>query len=435
MDDDRIEILDRVNIQFKDNCCDIFVSFYFEDEDGVLSSRANTIRELLFIQELCKLSGESAIVECSDSMGCPFTEDEVGFFNIQQDFNKIDNILSAFLSIEINGVQKNIDVEYLKQNYTNIYYEYNNYNDVINDFFIKFLKNDYIPAFYSYHDLLSSKDLIYINRDRSVIIGFDEEGLDKLKNIIGDKSYKVNEAIYGIEYCFIFSNNKIVVIDTKTFKDVQYIMQLLGSDNSAIDNLFIISSYLLFKNDEQNVWFIINSYQDDQENYFLKEKNLLADLYQKIEGHLPQNIKIMEYDYNKLSSSEFENMCQDLLDEMGFINIKHRGNTKSADGGVDIEADFQIVNPFGIELQHWIFQCKHTKKQPDRKDIAEIPLLLEEFSAEGYGLFYSGSFSQQTIERIKKLKNCRTQYWGGRDLNIELRKKNRTALKYFGLNI
>lgn len=80
------------------------------------------------------------------------------------------------------------------------------------------------------------------------------------------------------------------------------------------------------------------------------------------------------------------------------------------------------------------FQCKHTKTQVDRKDISEIPDLLKEFDANGYGLFYSGMLSPQTLDRIKnKKKEIDIQYWSKGELEILLRKYQNTAARYFGI--
>lgn len=133
----------------------------------------------------------------------------------------------------------------------------------------------------------------------------------------------------------------------------------------------------------------------------------------------------------KLDDRAFEKMCRDLFVDMGFQNVTQRGNTRASDGGVDLEADMKVETILGEQKQHWIFQCKHTKAQIDRKDISEIPDLLKEFNASGYGLFYSGMLSPQTIDRIKK--NESIKYWAKGELDILLRKYKETAIRYFGI--
>lgn len=362
-------------------------------------------------------------------MGCPFVEEEVGFFNIKQNWKRIDKLLLCFSSIASQMNKETLDVEYLEKYYQYIYYEYLDINNNLNEFFLKFLKNSYMSSASSYHGILNQNDLVYLNRDRTVIIGFSMSGLIKITEKIKGRFYKISSFFSGVDYSFAESGKAKITVDSKLLNEVKFIFEQLGSQD--INEFYINSEYLLFNDIEQQAWFILTGTYKDQEKFFLKEQSRILDLYNKIDSHLPSDIKVSDYNYEKLTSAEFENMCQELLGEMGFVNVRQRGKTNASDGGIDIEADAQIKSPFGDELQHWIFQCKHTKKQLSRKDISEIPLLIEEFNAEGYGIFYSGHFSPQTIERIKNLK-CRTQYLGRRDLNIELRKNTRIILKYFG---
>lgn len=102
-------------------------------------------------------------------------------------------------------------------------------------------------------------------------------------------------------------------------------------------------------------------------------------------------------------------MCCDLLQAKGFCNIICRGQVNAPDKGVDIEADEQYKTLFGYETKHWIFQCKHMRKQVDRRDIPEILFLLKEFKAQNYGIFYTNLFTPNTIDRFKSLENDGTK--------------------------
>lgn len=107
------------------------------------------------------------------------------------------------------------------------------------------------------------------------------------------------------------------------------------------------------------------------------------------------------------------------------------------DGGVDIECDEEIEQIFGKKIRHWIFQCKHTKSQIYRKDIGEIPCLLQEFNAEGYGLFYTGVFSAQTLDRLKRIGNdnrIEVQYWDNFELAGIIRKNENVKKMYSDIN-
>lgn len=155
-------------------------------------------------------------------------------------------------------------------------------------------------------------------------------------------------------------------------------------------------------------------------------------IYSDLKQFIPAHLLNEEYNFGKLDDCAFEKLCRDLLVDIGFKNVTQRGKTRAPDGGVDIEADVVIKTLFGEQNQHWIFQCKHMKAQIDRKDISEIPDLLSEFHAKGYGIFYSGTFSPQTIDRIKHKEN-QIKYWGKGELEILLRNNPCTATRYFGV--
>ena len=64
----------------------------------------------------------------------------------------------------------------------------------------------------------------------------------------------------------------------------------------------------------------------------------------------------------------------------------------------------------------------------DRKDIGEIPLLLRERNAEGYGLFYTGKFTAQTLDRLKGMEDDgekEIKYWDGFMLSEIIRENPR----------
>ena len=178
-------------------------------------------------------------------------------------------------------------------------------------------------------------------------------------------------------------------------------------------------------------WAIILALNGVQDIFAAKEYKGIQEMYNKLLPFISPELLHEEYNFSKLDDRMFEKMCRDLLVDMGFLNVTQRGDTRASDGGVDLEADMKVETILGEQKQHWIFQCKHTKAQIDRKDISEIPDLIEEFKASGYGLFYSGMLSPQTLDRIKKKESI--IYWAKGELEILLRKYKNTAIRYFGI--
>ena len=141
-------------------------------------------------------------------------------------------------------------------------------------------------------------------------------------------------------------------------------------------------------------------------------------------------------DYGKMTDEDFEIMCRDLLYEMGFQNIQVRGKTRTPDNGIDITAEEEYQTLIGTEKRKWIFQCKHTKGQINRKDLSEVRDLLREFNADSYGLFYSGYFSANTLDRMNTLRQnekIKIHGWDFNGLELLLTKFPKISMKYFGI--
>jgi len=162
-------------------------------------------------------------------------------------------------------------------------------------------------------------------------------------------------------------------------------------------------------------WAIIMPIKAEIDKIVIGERNKIKKMWNELHAISPDvcSEEIEDIELSKISPSDFELLCKHILGELGFENILSRGSTNASDGGVDIECDEEVKRLLGANSKHWIFQCKHTKNQIDRKDVAEIPSLLKEFRAEGYGLFYSGTFTPQTIDRLKMMSEdrCDIHYW------------------------
>ena len=76
------------------------------------------------------------------------------------------------------------------------------------------------------------------------------------------------------------------------------------------------------------------------------------------------------------------------------------------------------------------------KKQIGRKDLSEVYDLLQKFSADCYGLFYSGELTPNTLDRIAdicKNSKIKIEYWDRSRIEAQLKQFPQISLKYFGL--
>lgn len=73
------------------------------------------------------------------------------------------------------------------------------------------------------------------------------------------------------------------------------------------------------------------------------------------------------FSLSHLDPTEFEELCRDLLEEIGFQNINWRKgtdlNASPADQGRDIECEYHKAEVDGsIEIERWFIECKHYAK-------------------------------------------------------------------------
>jgi len=81
------------------------------------------------------------------------------------------------------------------------------------------------------------------------------------------------------------------------------------------------------------------------------------------------------FSLDHLSPDEFEELCYDLLCDLGFKNINWRKGTgrasSPADSGRDIEAERERVDEVdqSVSIERWFIECKHYKRGIPAKDL------------------------------------------------------------------
>ena len=169
---------------------------------------------------------------------------------------------------------------------------------------------------------------------------------------------------------------------------------------------------------------------DNLEQKILYEKTKINELKASFHKHTKENYLIMDYDLYQLSPDEFENMCYDLLCEEGYENVHRRGKSNTRDGGVDIEADEFVRAIHTYEKRKWIFQCKR-EKNLDRKELRDIEILLKEFQADRYGLFYAGIINPSVWDRCRIFSKNSVWLFDQDWIKQKLKEYPKVADKYF----
>lgn len=415
----------EIHIAIYDDSYSIYKEFLYEDYNTREEILYITQLELLTLQELKKLSSIDPMISCDEYMGCPFYLEKVGFFEMPFNELQIKIIFDIFSSLESMLVSATIDKAFMLDHYPDELDELTEMQDAfqkeLEDLLIK---NGFVHIKQKKREkvnkIFSSSDKLYMNSMNTILVGFSEETQSKALEIFNYKTalkHKINEIYYGKEYFFgKVSNAKTICGNVNYINNMKtYLHTVYGE---SCDIFFSTDSERILTMKCYDFWAIICLIIDKNDEAMMIEYDNLQKKLNDLKIFLPKQILKEKFNLQKLTAGQYELMCRDILAAKGFKNIITRGNTNAADGGVDIEADEEVQCIMGIEKRHWIFQCKHTKKQIDRRDICEINELISEFNADKYGLFYSGLFTPSTIDRLKS--NEKVAFWGKSEIELLL---------------
>ena len=364
------------------NCDDDSGSDYGYNEDILINFRKSLLR--FNLERIVGVKPHEEIDDFCATHGCPDKSYNihVGYWN--QDLNQ--NLVNQFMESE------NI-IEELSGIYTtdNVYEAIDVLIAQIPEY-KKLLKreNEYYKCRYLY---ISST----IHDFKTIFL--DNEILVKAKCV-----YRGNENIL-----IKFENGFIGSISIDAYNIYEKIISLVSIFETP--QIYTDSKKYIYLTDSYiNCLFNISSYSEARD----LEQLYLQDMIEKFTPFRnPKDVYF--YDFSHLTATQFEKLCYDLLIEMNFVDVHPIGKTNAADGGRDLLANEIVKGAFGDEKRLWIFQCKHSKKSFDRKDVAEIGDLLEENHAQRYGLFCSNDLSSSAIDRIqdknRHLNDC-IRYWG-----------------------
>lgn len=425
----------RINIE--DNSYDICREFLYEDwysHSMVLA----IIKDAMFFCECIKrISGQPPRVLYEDGMGCPFCCDLVGFFDLALIWDDFANLLTMFIQayqqinfLTFGEISKNSELfsSYKKLQFE-VFEELQGLSPHLCD---RHIRDTPLNKNHSFDPVLA-----YVNASNTILTGV---GSDHLTQVEGQTSSEQHHFYMGLQYFIIRSECKNGCATIVNKRLVDEVIELFEQANGEWD----IDSSIHYAVDKRSrlivtcgeLWAVICPMKPEHhEACFTFEKNKLRNLQKDFMLVAPEHLWNRTFDFAKLSDENFEAMCRDLLLEMNFQNIQIRGKTRAPDGGVDITADEEYKTLIGTEKRKWIFQCKHMKGQIDRRDLSEVPDLLQEFHADYYGLFYSGYFTPNTLDRIDSMNQngVKIRGWDFSGLEILLAQFSQVSVKYFGL--
>lgn len=431
---------ENITLDFEGDSYSLYREFLYEECDNKLSALSSQKEECLFYESLKETVEQVAEIAYKDGLGCPFYSVLIGYFDIPFSWEdlacKLNGIIKAFQymkKIRIEEVDKESELLLTyKMGQLELYEKLGQYSNRLCN--IK-VENS---------SLNSNKHLdgvfAYTNRSLTIITGI---GLEFLSLFCSHLSGIECFLYLGLNVVILSSNEpvpKAVMIKKNLFnKIIEFIEQLgVNWDWNIEDTIkYSITSDGKFLMCCGELWFIVCPLKaENYEEYIIYEKNTLKSLQHDFIQVASEKIWNQTYDFSRLNGEQFEKMCCDFLYALKFQNISIRGKSRAADGGVDITAEEEYKTLVGTERRKWIFQCKHMKKQIGRKDLSEVYDLLQKFSADCYGLFYSGELTPNTLDRIAdicKNSKIKIEYWDRSRIEAQLKQFPQISLKYFGL--
>lgn len=419
---------------FYDDYYSVYREFLYEDQYSPALTLDIDRDELLFKESLKRIFGLKPQTDCAIGYGCPFSSVFVGFWEMPFSWENLEQTLDLMeQACLLMNTLTLADVDHTDESYTAYIKRQKELLDEVieHDPSLCFIQLEDSPL-----NLNHRFDSIcaYVDERSEIIIG---SGSDDVLRLTGGLSSGRVHVYFGFQYFVIQDEVLGIAITSQVAVDrVLSIFRTLDPEEEYdISIQFSLSQEFRIVVSYGALWAAFRPIKSEHHEFCLtREKNYLKTRLRQFLSVAPKGLWECDCDFSKLDDEQFEYMCRDLLVAMGFQNVHLRGSTHTPDGGVDITADDECQTTLGREKRIWIFQCKHTKHQIDRKDISEVPHLLKEFRADCYGLFYSRILSPATLDRINCIsEECKSpiKYWDSNDLEIYLKRYPQIYARYF----
>ena len=427
-------ILEGLIINIHEDTFSIYRDFLYEDRYGPFSIIETCKDEILFTESVKRIYKQKPESFCDDGLGCPFFSNQIGFFHIPFSWDELNlNIEMMVQAYRLSAELSFYEIKLESDDYASF--------EECKQHLMKKLKDiapslchKHITDAPQYSDRAFASVLAYTSRFNTALIGV---GLDNLRRITSLQ--KNTFSLYpGFRYYIANANNQTYTYD-------QGLISNIINTFEHVDEECDTGAFLDYSIDTQNrlvltcgeMWAIVCLFESSNcEKQLTFEKNKLKKLQQEFISVAPEYFWNRSFDFMTLNDHQFESLCRDLLQSMNYEHIQVHGKTRTPDGGVDITAEEEYQTESGTKKRIWLFQCKHTKKQIDRKDLNEVRYLLKEFNADCYGLFYSGFFTPSTLKRMQTIRDqdhIVLQGWDHNNIELELSKLPNLAAKYFGV--
>jgi len=221
---------------------------------------------------------------------------------------------------------------------------------------------------------------------------------------------------------YVINENYVLRISfpalAKAFQCVSYVFsqqRLFSEQHNWLYHLN--STYMVRISDYANfVLFTLNDYRIilwDQHKLTFSDINNLnrsaASIFKTTSALIGLKDSI-SCEWSQLDDESFEELCYDIIYyDPRFDNktIRKMGKSRSRDGGRDIVV--YTHERIGYKPEKFIFQCKLIKPNSSltATKVLDISDIIEQYDADGYGIFTSGVIDSTLFDKIDKIANRR----------------------------
>lgn len=226
---------------------------------------------------------------------------------------------------------------------------------------------------------------------------------------------------------------------------VSHLMDKNSRDNKDYDFTFDTPMFTEYYLDtEANLILVVDNYGysyllDYPEKYRNEDLRLFNELlnsafspFDKLMGYS----HIINCDWSNIDDETFEQLCYDVIyysERYDNSSIKKMGNSRSRDGGRDIEV--WTKDRLGSPPVKFIFQSKQTQaKSLSARKVQDIGDTIDQYGAKGYGIMTStviDSTLYDKLEGIKRNRNIETVTWSVYEIERFLERHPEIKQRYF----
>ncbi|WP_338609552.1 restriction endonuclease [Clostridium baratii] len=383
----------EIQINLEKDSFDIFYEFtypLYATEEYEHESDVTQYYNIVFEKILNEKFLEKPDVSLGNYLGAPFDDVRIGYFGVEFDIKLVDTFIEAYdIYISLINDVENEDLES---------------EDILNNLYLSkwtTFKDDVTKYGYIDNELYLKRvsGEVYIST-----ILFEKEIKEKF-NINELIEVDIDKQHYGKEYImFKQKNNKIIAIDRKYYDEVINKIQL-------VEEIYDIKIYT---DEKRYIYIKVNSIiaiiplTDNINHARVVENNYLKEIVNSYGNYAISN-SLSSISFDSLNDKIFEKLSFEFLNLEGYYDVHSVGKTNASDDGCDFYAKKKVLGlDKKVYIEQWIIQCKYTKSDKSlslRKDISEVPDILEEKYADKYLLLTTGYLSPSAVHRIHSINS------------------------------